>query len=72
MGETCSQPKAHTGLGPKNLQTGDCLAQLEGGKVPYVLRQNGQTFKLIGECYVHGFMLGERFDATRCERIWLV
>lgn len=62
----------YIGLGPKDLQTGDCLALLEGGKVPYVLRRNGQTFNFVGECYVHGIMFGERFDATRCEQIWLV
>jgi hypothetical protein len=62
----------YIGLGPKKLRTGDCLALLEGGKVPYVLRQHGQTFKFVGECYIHGVILGERLDTTRCKRIWLI
>jgi hypothetical protein len=59
------------GLGPRDVQIGDCLAFLEGGRVPYILRQKDQTYELVGDCYIDGVMKGERFDSTRCERIWV-
>lgn len=64
--------QTYIGLGPKRMRSGDCLALLEGGQVPYILRRKGQEYELIGECYVHGIMEGERFDKSRCEQIWLV
>jgi len=62
----------YVGLGPKNMQRGDCIASLEGGHVPYILRQVGERFELIGDCYIHGVMQGEWLDQTRSERIWLI
>jgi hypothetical protein len=49
-----------------------------GGRVPYILRQDGDgnSFKLVGESYVHGLMKGEAFknDAVKepVENITLV
>jgi hypothetical protein len=62
---------AYIGLGPKNMQPGDSLALLVGGKMPYVLRRKGECYELVGECYMHGVMRGERFDANQCQQIWL-
>lgn len=56
----------HLGLCPSQTQKGDVVCILLGCSVPVVLRkvQNRQnvdrpTFKLVGECYLDGFMNGE-------------
>ncbi|KAK8125026.1 uncharacterized protein PG998_000785 [Apiospora kogelbergensis] len=53
--------QGHMGIGPPTLKTGDEVCVLLGGEVPYVLRPVGErgTFKLVGQCYTHGFMDGE-------------
>lgn len=48
------------GLGPTNASPGDVVCIFGGANVPFILRsweENG--YKLIGECYVHGFMEGQ-------------
>lgn len=50
----------HLGLGPASMMSGDIVAVLFGGKVPFVLRRvEDDQWKLVGECYVDGFMQGE-------------
>jgi hypothetical protein len=50
----------HLGLGPTSITSGDVIVVLFGGKVPFVLRNvTGDQWRLIGECYVEGFMQGE-------------
>ena len=53
-------------LGPRDMQKGDAVAILAGGRVPYVLRKKSGTtpdgldiFSFVGECYVQGVMHGE-------------
>jgi hypothetical protein len=36
---------------------------LYGASVPFVLRKSSEVFELIGECYIHGIMHGEAFNA---------
>ena len=43
---------AYIGLDPKDMRTGDCLALLDGGQVPYILRWKGKTYELVGDCYI--------------------
>jgi hypothetical protein len=44
-------------------QLGDCVCIPLGSAVPYLIRPSpNNTYKLIGECYVHGIMQGEAFD----------
>ena len=45
------------GLGPKIAREGDILVILEGGIDPFVLRQHGEEYQLLGECYVYGISL---------------
>ncbi|KAJ4301073.1 hypothetical protein N0V90_003163 [Kalmusia sp. IMI 367209] len=53
----------HLGLGPEAMMSGDVVVVLFGGKVPFVLRRVGdEQWKLIGECYVNGFMHGEALE----------
>lgn len=61
-------------LGPDALQTGDVVAVLRGGKVPFLLRKvsvgggdGEERWVLIGECYVHGLMDGEGWDVEGVE-----
>ena len=42
----------YLGLGPANLKIGDLVTVLPGGKVPYILRQHGDNYTLIGEGFV--------------------
>lgn len=56
--------KGHFGLGPMSVQPGDEVWMLCGGKVLYVLRHHEtlpDTYRFVGEAYVHGFMHGEVF-----------
>ncbi|OCK75311.1 hypothetical protein K432DRAFT_386288 [Lepidopterella palustris CBS 459.81] len=53
------------GLGPPLLKEGDRVAVFQGVVVPYCLRPvEGEVYKLVGVCYVHGIMRGEVFDPT--------
>jgi hypothetical protein len=47
------------GLAPPEAKPGDNVAVLVGAPTPHVLRKQGDHYKLIGECYVHGIMGGE-------------
>ncbi|KAF5968835.1 heterokaryon incompatibility protein [Fusarium bulbicola] len=50
------------GVGPLDMQPGDEVCILLGGKVTYLLRaQGGESYTLVGEAYVHGIMHGELF-----------
>jgi hypothetical protein len=51
----------HLALVPINASAEDQIVVLSGGKLPFVLRATGSTFKIIGPCYVHGIMDGEAF-----------
>lgn len=45
----------------------DCIVLLKGGKTPFVARQDGDKWKLVGDCYVDGVMLGEQWSETAAE-----
>lgn len=48
------------GMAPNQSQQGDCILILLGCNVPLVLRPwGGQQYKVVGGCYLHGFMEGE-------------
>ena len=50
------------GLVPISAEVGDEIYLLAGGQVFYVLRPQGDGFRLIGESYIHGLMDGEALD----------
>lgn len=55
---------------PEGTQKDDRIVLAEGGKVPLVLRPDGDGYYMfIGEAYVHGIMDGEAFSPERCEDI---
>lgn len=49
----------YMGIGPPGMRSGDSICVFLGGNVPWVVRQEGHEYELIGECYVHGIMDGE-------------
>ncbi|KAI3318840.1 HET-domain-containing protein [Xylariaceae sp. AK1471] len=53
--------QGYVGLIPDTAKEGDKVCILHGVNVPYVLRQVGEHYTLVGDAYVHGIMLGEAF-----------
>ncbi|KAK3690464.1 heterokaryon incompatibility protein-domain-containing protein [Podospora appendiculata] len=59
------------GLGPAAMREGDVVVVLFGGVVPFVLRrvvdgdgEEGEGWRLVGECFVPGLMQGEAVEAA--------
>lgn len=51
------------GRGPRVMESGDIVAVLYGGQVPYILRPTTDGhFLFVGACYVEGLMNGEAID----------
>jgi hypothetical protein len=51
------------GLGPAGMMSGDIVAVLYGGNVPYILRRlENDEWHFVGECYLDGYMRGEALD----------
>ncbi|KXJ96320.1 hypothetical protein Micbo1qcDRAFT_191122 [Microdochium bolleyi] len=55
------------GLAPAEAKPGDQLVFFPGGLYPWVirLRADGQTYELIGDCYVHDFRVVEIFHGLQ-------
>jgi hypothetical protein len=51
--------RGYIGVGPREIMVNDQICVLAGGGVPFVLEEKHRTWRLIGECYVHGIMYGE-------------
>ena len=51
--------KGYFGIGPAALKPGDVCYILVGATVPFILRKFGSKHRLVGECYIQGFMRGE-------------
>jgi hypothetical protein len=48
------------GLGPISTQSGDVVAFIRNTRVPFILRNaQADSYTLVGEAYIHGFMCGE-------------
>ncbi|KAI1128267.1 heterokaryon incompatibility protein-domain-containing protein [Nemania abortiva] len=60
--------KGGIGLVPQEAKPGDTIFLLRGFDAPYVLRKTKgiDDYLLVGECYLHGYMDGREWDATRC------
>jgi hypothetical protein len=52
---------SHLGLGMRSMQKDNEVWVLRGVNVPVILRrrEEGETYELVGESYVHGCMYGE-------------
>jgi hypothetical protein len=47
------------GMAPPMARVGDLVVIFYGARVPYIIRRSGASFRMVGECYVHGVMKGE-------------
>lgn len=47
------------------MQIDDEVYIVLGADVPFVIRQNGPSYTLVGECYVHGLMQGQAYRAWK-------
>ena len=54
-----STSKGRLGWVHESCQSGDMVVIIHGNQVPFVVRQHGDYWKLIGDCYIHGVMQGE-------------
>lgn len=56
--------KGFYAIGPQLLRVGDVVALFPGMMVPFVLRptDDGESYKLVGSCYMHGVMRGELLE----------
>ncbi|KAE9375052.1 hypothetical protein N431DRAFT_373084 [Stipitochalara longipes BDJ] len=59
-------------LVPPTTKVGDQVGLFKGGKVPLILRQKDNQWRLVGESYVHGIMDGNSFDETKCRKLELI
>jgi hypothetical protein len=60
----------YLGLGPKFLQPGDVICVLQGGKIPFALRQRTGRWALVGEAYLNdlGILTGSTaWEASELE-----
>jgi hypothetical protein len=60
----CITKKGYLGLVPDYSEKGDIIAVVVGAQTPFVLRPadqaaEGNKYRLVGECYIHGIMDGE-------------
>jgi hypothetical protein len=55
----CTTKEGYMCTTPFDTERGDVIVILEGFRMPFVLRQSGSDWKLVGDCYVHGIMDGE-------------
>ena len=57
------------GVARNTVRTADVVVVLFGGRVPFVLRPQGDQYALVGDCYIQGMMDGEAIDAWRDGRL---
>lgn len=62
--------KGYIALAPRFTKPGDWIGVFKGGKLPLVVRHDGDYFELIGEGYVHGMMKGEVWNESKCKLMW--
>ena len=70
----CTTRKGLLASVPYTTETGDCIAVLTGGRVPFVLMPMDERYHVVGPCYVHGVMDGEAFpeDLDELESISII
>jgi hypothetical protein len=60
-------------LTSEHVEAGDVVVILNGGQLPFILREVNNHYILIGEAYVHGIMDGEAVPGASLSRdfeIW--
>ena len=54
--------KGYLALIPADAAVGDLVVLLKGGRMPFILRPQAASMRLLGPSYVHGMMGGELLD----------
>ncbi|KAK0711732.1 heterokaryon incompatibility protein-domain-containing protein [Lasiosphaeris hirsuta] len=65
----------YLGLVPEESGVLGHIALFEGGALPIVIRASTRVsgcWEVVGDAYVHGVMMGEAFDESRCSDFWFV
>ncbi|KAF2811387.1 uncharacterized protein BDZ99DRAFT_497166 [Mytilinidion resinicola] len=62
----------YVGMVPGITEIGDRVAILKGGKLPFILRERGSDWELIGDAYIHGIMKGEAWNESLCHPIGII
>ncbi|KAF2396452.1 hypothetical protein EJ06DRAFT_240603 [Trichodelitschia bisporula] len=57
--------KGWVGVLNAGVEKGDQVVLLEGAACPLVLRGEGESWRVVGEGYVHGIMYGERWEKEK-------
>jgi hypothetical protein len=60
----------YLGLVHGQAQIGDHVALFRGGSLPLVIRKHGDAWRMVGDGYVHGVMMGEAFEDRKCQPFW--
>jgi hypothetical protein len=62
----------YMGICPRWARSSDSVALLAGLNTPFIVREAGEHYSLIGPAYVEGIMLGERWNDNEVRIITLV
>ncbi|KAI9763964.1 MAG: hypothetical protein M1840_008998 [Geoglossum simile] len=66
--------RGYVGIASNQPQERDLVAVFSGGVVPFLLRKSKRragAYHLVGECYIHGIMLGEEWSSSGVGKIRL-
>ena len=66
---TCDR---YLGVGPRWIQPTDSIAMFAGETVPFVVREAGEHYSLVGPAYIYDMMKEERWDEAKAQMITLV
>jgi hypothetical protein len=61
----------YIGLAVHCAEVGDHVALFKGSRMPLVVRQDSDEWRLIGDTYVHGIMHGEAWQEDHCTTFWI-
>lgn len=56
-------PAANMGLFPGETRSGDLVVLFFGARFPFIVRSDGDAYRLVGMCYVHGIWLDVILDS---------
>jgi Heterokaryon incompatibility protein (HET) len=61
----------YIGLAVHCAEVGDYVALFKGARTPFVVRQDSDEWRLVGDSYVHGVMQGEAWQEEQCTTFWI-
>jgi hypothetical protein len=64
--------EGYIGTCPRWAEVGDQVALIAGLQTPFIIREDGESHRLIGPAYVEGYMEGERWDEEKVGSITLL